>query len=137
MPRGNFNLSTTSELSSQEGIFCKLIFKARLSLVRSYWEGTSLRLALPRGYCGVIFAARQRFTSIGPLGNRPPPPLIFASDSSSLSPPLKQRKKIKNIRNVRHTRRAPDYPAKSKRGREEGDGTENVINCRDVCRKLS
>ena len=28
-------------------------------------------------------------------------------------------------------------PAKSKRGREEGDGTENVINCRDVCRKLS
>ena len=29
------------------------------------------------------------------------------------------------------------YPAKSKRGREEGDGTENVINCRDVCRKLS
>ena len=23
------------------------------------------------------------------------------------------------------------------RGREEGDGTENVINCRDVCRKLS
>ena len=27
-------------------------------------------------------------------------------------------------------------PAKSKRGREEGDGTENVINCRDVCRKL-
>ena len=26
---------------------------------------------------------------------------------------------------------------KSKRGREEGDGTENVINCRDVCRKLS
>ena len=29
------------------------------------------------------------------------------------------------------------YPVKSKRGREEGDGTENVINCRDVCRKLS
>ena len=29
------------------------------------------------------------------------------------------------------------FPAKSKRGREEGDGTENVINCRDVCRKLS
>ena len=28
-------------------------------------------------------------------------------------------------------------PAKSKRGREEGDRTENVINCRDVCRKLS
>ena len=28
-------------------------------------------------------------------------------------------------------------PAKSKRGWEEGDGTENVINCRDVCRKLS
>ena len=28
-------------------------------------------------------------------------------------------------------------PAKSKSGREEGDGTENVINCRDVCRKLS
>ena len=28
-------------------------------------------------------------------------------------------------------------PAKSKKGREEGDGTENVINCRDVCRKLS
>ena len=28
-------------------------------------------------------------------------------------------------------------PAKSKRGREEGDGTGNVINCRDVCRKLS
>ena len=28
-------------------------------------------------------------------------------------------------------------PAKSKRGREEGDGTENVINCRDVCRKSS
>ena len=28
-------------------------------------------------------------------------------------------------------------PAKSKRGRQEGDGTENVINCRDVCRKLS
>ena len=27
--------------------------------------------------------------------------------------------------------------AKSKRGRREGDGTENVINCRDVCRKLS
>ena len=25
----------------------------------------------------------------------------------------------------------------AKRGREEGDGTENVINCRDVCRKLS
>ena len=23
------------------------------------------------------------------------------------------------------------------KGREEGDGTENVINCRDVCRKLS
>ena len=23
---------------------------------------------MPRGYCGVIFAARQRFTSIGPLG---------------------------------------------------------------------
>ena len=30
-----------------------------------------------------------------------------------------------------------DKPAKSKRGREEGDRTENVINCRDVCRKLS
>ena len=30
-----------------------------------------------------------------------------------------------------------EKPAKSKRGREEGDGTENVINCRDVCRKLS
>ena len=30
-----------------------------------------------------------------------------------------------------------NHPAKSKRGREEGDGTENVINCRDVCRKLS
>ena len=28
-------------------------------------------------------------------------------------------------------------PVKSKRGREEGDGTENVINCRDICRKLS
>ena len=28
-------------------------------------------------------------------------------------------------------------PAKSKRGREEGDGTENVINCRDACRKVS
>ena len=28
------------------------------------------------------------------------------------------------------------FPAKSKRGREEGDGTENVINCRDVCRTL-
>ena len=31
------------------------------------------------------------------------------------------------------------YPAKSKRGREEGDGTENVINCRDVvanCRDI-
>ena len=28
-------------------------------------------------------------------------------------------------------------PAKSKRGWEEGDGTEYVINCRDVCRKLS
>ena len=28
-------------------------------------------------------------------------------------------------------------PVKSKRGREEGDGTENVINCRDACRKLS
>ena len=27
--------------------------------------------------------------------------------------------------------------AKSKRGRREGDGTENVVNCRDVCRKLS
>ena len=40
----------------------------RLSFVRTYWEGTSLRLFLPRGYCGVIFAARQRFTSIGPLG---------------------------------------------------------------------
>ena len=26
-------------------------------------------------------------------------------------------------------------PAKSKRGWEEGDGTENVINCRDVCQK--
>ena len=36
--------------------------------MRSYWEGTSLRLFLPRGCCGVIFAARQRFTSIGPLG---------------------------------------------------------------------
>ena len=31
-----------------------------MSLVRSYWEGTSLRLFLPRGYRGVIFAARQR-----------------------------------------------------------------------------
>ena len=29
------------------------------------------------------------------------------------------------------------FPAKSKRGLEEGDGTENVINCRDFCRKLS
>ena len=28
-------------------------------------------------------------------------------------------------------------PAKSKRGREEGDWTENIINCRDVCRKSS
>ena len=43
--------------------------KARMSLVRSCWEGTSLRLFLPRGYRGVIFAARQRFTSIGPLGS--------------------------------------------------------------------
>ena len=34
-------------------------------------------------------------------------------------------------------RHAAFEPAKSKRGREEGDGTENVINCRDVCRKLS
>ena len=28
-------------------------------------------------------------------------------------------------------------PAKPKRGQEEGDRTENVINCCDVCRKLS
>ena len=27
-------------------------------------------------------------------------------------------------------------PAKSKRGREEEDGTENVMNCRDVCLAL-
>ena len=38
--------------------------------MRSDWEGISLRLFLPRGYCGVIFAARQRFTSIGPLGGQ-------------------------------------------------------------------
>ena len=37
-----------------------------MSLVRNYWEGISLRLFLPRGYRGAIFAARQRFTSIGP-----------------------------------------------------------------------
>ena len=36
--------------------------------MRSHWEGTSLRLFLLRGCCGVIFAARQWFTSIGPLG---------------------------------------------------------------------
>ena len=35
------------------------------------------------------------------------------------------------------SQRRLEKPAKSKRGREEGDGTENVINCRDVCRKLS
>ena len=29
-----------------------------MSLVRSYWEGTSLKLFLPRGCRGVIFAAR-------------------------------------------------------------------------------
>ena len=33
---------------------------------------TSLGIFLPRGYCGVIVAARQRFTSIGPLGGNPP-----------------------------------------------------------------
>ena len=36
-----------------------------------------------------------------------------------------------------HLSKAPLEPAKSKRGREEGDGTENGINCRDVCHKLS
>ena len=39
-----------------------------MNLVRSYWQGTSLRLFLPRGNRGANFAARQRFTSIGPLG---------------------------------------------------------------------
>ena len=41
-------------------------------------------------------------------------------------------------RGQNHRFNNPEHlPAKSKRGREEGDGTENVINCRDVCRKLS
>ena len=40
---------------------------------------------------------------------------------------------------LRESRASVEFsqPAKSKRGREEGDGTENVINCRDVCHKLS
>ena len=85
MPRGNFNLGITSELSPQEpsGRQSVSLFLRQLSLEGSYWEGTSLRLFLPRGYCGVIYAARQRFTSIGPLGShtlalplpRPAPPV--------------------------------------------------------------
>ena len=71
----------------------------------------------------------------------------FASDYSSLSlpPPQNRRKrkisetsaKLFLVSEITMKMTIVPYPAKSKRGREEGDGTENVINCRDVCRKLS
>ena len=51
--RLKFDLSITLKLSSEEGILWRS-FKARFSLVRSYWEGTSLRLFLLQGFCGII-----------------------------------------------------------------------------------
>ena len=42
LPRGNFNLSITKTIPS--GRHSVSLFLRRLSLVRSYWEGTSLRL---------------------------------------------------------------------------------------------
>ena len=66
-----------------------------------------------------IFASRHQDASLGPLGNQKIGKGGFLG-GGSLGDVLVRLK-----------------PAKSKRGREEGDGTENVINCRDVCRKLS
>ena len=72
LPRGKFNLSITSKTIPSARHPVRLVFLRRWSLVRGSWEWTSLRLFLPRGCCGVIFAARQRFASIGPLGGRRP-----------------------------------------------------------------
>ena len=67
--------------------------------MRSYWEGTSLRLFLLRGYCGVTFAARQRFTSIGPLGEAPGNDESDENGTRARLPPFaKNRSAAKGVR---------------------------------------
>ena len=112
-----------------------------------------------RGYCRVIFAARQRFASIGPLGvcKRKRTQTNTKRRQMQISGSLKRNQNHKreqtrtNAKSENYTgfaktwfptssggfgrcspvrSRANHSPAKSKRGREEGDGTENVISCR-------
>ena len=80
-------------------------------------------------------------TKTGTRAHSPKPPfyetaLLSPGDMQGVCPHLGKQVAELELVDGREARSRMHMPAKSKRGREEGDGTENVINCRDFCRSL-